>query len=441
MYEHVSLASRIVLLPLRAGLCAGRDNMVDVLVRAQAPEAPAGQATARPQQNLAVVLDRSGSMDGRPLAEAQRCATFVASRLRPTDAMAVVQFDGGVDRLRSALPVGDGQDVRAAIDAIRARGNTNLHGGWLEGAHSLEDMPASGLSRVILLSDGCANSGLTDAQAIATQCAAWAANGITTSTYGLGNHFNEELMVAMARAGGGNHYYGDSAEDLMEPFEQELDLLANLALRQVVLKVPPLNELKVEMHNELPQVDGGWRLPDLAWSAEAWALVRITVPAQALTGFGSSMPVLEVAVAGASLAGEAVALERCRLALPVLSESAFNALAEDQLVARRAAEVAAGQLLMRMREAADAGDWRTVDNLLEDAQQRFQGNEWVAGILVAMAELARSRSRERVMKEARYASAKLHSRLASQDEAALSSSDVEVPAFLRRKPLQGKKGL
>ena len=91
--------------------------------------------------------------------------------------------------------------------------------------------------RVILLSDGCANEGVTDTAEIAAQCAAWAAEGITTSTYGLGDNFNEDLRVEMARAGGGNHDYGDTADDLMEPFQQELYLRANIALRQVGLSV------------------------------------------------------------------------------------------------------------------------------------------------------------------------------------------------------------
>jgi Ca-activated chloride channel family protein len=83
---------------------------------------------------------------------------------------------------------------RAAIAGIHAGGNTNLHGGWKEGTDTLTDVAGQGLKRVILLSDGQANEGVTDAAEIAAQCAAWAAKGITTSTYGLGNSFNEELM-------------------------------------------------------------------------------------------------------------------------------------------------------------------------------------------------------------------------------------------------------
>lgn len=438
MNKHLSLASQTLLTARRNGLRAGQDNTIDVLVRVQAPDAPESATAARPPQAIALVIDRSGSMQGRPLDEARRCAEFVVLRLRPTDTVSVVQFDNRVQRLWPAVPLGDGNAVRGAIGSIHSGGNTNLHGGWLDGADSLAGVPGAGLKRVILLSDGCANEGLTDSAEIAAQCAAWAAKGVTTSTYGLGDNFNEDLMVAMARAGGGNHYYGDTAEDLMEPFQQELDLLANLALRQVELSVSPPDGLHVEMLNELPTVGTGWRLPDLAWGAEAWAILRVTVPAGALPGLGDRMTVLRISVTGQSLQGEVVALEKAGLALPVLSPSALDALVEDELVQRRSTELAAGLFLTQMRTAAHSHDWAAVDGMLADARKRFAGNEWVAGILEAMASLAQSRSRERMMKEAMYSSARLNTRLSAKDEVAFSVVADAGPAYLRRKRQQGK---
>ncbi len=330
MTKHLSLASQILLTPLRNGLRAGQDNTVDVLVRVQAPDAPEANAPVRPPQAIALVIDRSGSMSGHPLAEAKRCAEFVVSRMRPTDSVSVVQFDSHVQRLWPAMPLGSGDAVRGAISRIEAGGSTNLHGGWLEGADTLAHVPGSGLKRVILLSDGCANEGLTDEAQIAAQCAEWVARGITTSTYGLGRNFNEELMVAMASAGSGSNYYGDTAEDLMEPFQQELDLLANLALRQVELSVSVPDGFQVEVLNQLPSVGNGWRLPDLAWGAEAWAIVRVTVPAGAIPAIGDSLTVLRVSVAGLSLKGEPLALEKAVLALPVLPPAEFDALARGR---------------------------------------------------------------------------------------------------------------
>ena len=391
--------------------------------------------------SIGIVLDRSGSMAGRPLEEARRCAEYVVDRLRPTDAVSLVQFDNRVQRLWPAVPLGDGAPLRAAIVGIQSGGNTHLHGGWREGADTLTDIAGQGFKRVVLSSDGQANEGLTESAAIAAQCAEWAAKGITTSTYGLGKHFNEELMVAMARAGGGNNYYGDSAEDLMEPFQQELELLGNLCLRDLRIQASAPDGVQVQMVNELPVVEGGWRLPDLAWGAEAWAVLRLTVPVVALPALGGLLSVLRVTVQGQCLEGEPVQLERSSLALPVLTPGAWDALTDDELVTRRLVELAAAESLTRMRAAAGRQDWVAVDRLLEEASRQFAGNAWVAAMLQAMKGIAEDRSQERMMKEAMYSSGKLRSRLVAQDEGvqfSASEAALSVPAYLRRNPSQGK---
>jgi Ca-activated chloride channel family protein len=438
--EHLSLSSSVVLTPRRAGLCVAQDNTVDILVRIQAPDAPAGHDAHRPPQALALVIDRSGSMNGRPLEEAKRCAEYVLGKLRPTDAVALVKFDNRVDRLWPAAPLGDGVALRAAIAGIQTGGNTNLHGGWREGADTLAAVPGQGLKRVILLSDGQANSGLVDAAAIAAECAASAAQGITTSTYGLGRSFNEDLMVAMARAGGGNNYYGDTADDLMDPFQQELELLGNLCLRDLRLAVTVPDGFGVSLVNRLPEADSGWRLPDLAWGAEAWAMLRVTVPAGALLPVGQQCALLRAAVTGQSLEGDAVSLERTGLSLPVMNAGAFESLVDDELVARRLVELAAADALLEMRGAASAHDWPRVDSLLEVASRQFAGNEWVAAVLEAMRSIAATRDRERVRKEALYSSSTFGTRLAAKFERSttLPIDGEVVAAYLRRKPAQGK---
>jgi len=440
MDAHLSLSSAVVLTPCRAGLCAAQDNSIEVLVRIQAPEAPAGHGAQRPPQALALVIDRSGSMAGRPLEEAKRCAEYVLGKLRPTDAVALVKFDNRVQRLWPAATLGDAAPQRAAIAGIHAGGNTNLHGGWKEGADALVDVSGQGLKRVILLSDGQANEGVTDPAEIAAECAAWVGKGITTSTYGIGSSFNEELMVAMARAGAGNHYYGDTADDLMEPFQQELELLGNLCLRDLRLAATVPDGFSVEIVNQLPKTDIGWRLPDLAWGAEAWAVLRVSVPSAALPTVGQLCTVLRVAVTGQSLDGDPVSLERSGLSLPVMTSSAFGTLAEDELVGRRLVELAAAEALMGMRSAAAAGDWALVDTQLETASRQLAGNEWVAAVLDAMRSIAAGRERERAMKEMMYSSGKLRSRLAAKDESMVfcAVESASVPAYLRRKPAQGK---
>ena len=117
---------------------------LDVLVRVQAgaqPAPPPGEgkkAASRAPLRLALVVDRSGSMDGEPLDEAMRCVEHIASRLAPRDELAVVLYD---DQVQVPLPLsaaGDPARVRAALDGVRSGGSTNLHAGWLAGARQLE---------------------------------------------------------------------------------------------------------------------------------------------------------------------------------------------------------------------------------------------------------------------------------------------------------------
>jgi len=94
--------------PRRPALLAEHDNTLEVLVRLQAPDAPA-ELPQRNPLHLALVIDRSGSMSGRPLAEARRCAEFVLDGLLPTDRLSLVVYDDDVDTLVPAVPVGDGR--------------------------------------------------------------------------------------------------------------------------------------------------------------------------------------------------------------------------------------------------------------------------------------------------------------------------------------------
>ena len=438
MPSTLPLTPQILLTPERPGLTAGRDNVLDLLVQVQLPEAPPGTLASRPPQALALVIDRSGSMAGPPLYEACRCAEFVIDRLRPQDPLALVQFDQRVDVLLPARPRGDGEAARQAIRTIHDGGSTNLHGGWQAGAAALREVTGTGLKRVILLSDGQANVGCTDDDLIAQAVTEVSGAGITTSTYGLGRHFNENLMIQMAKAGAGNHYYGDTAEDLAEPYEEELSLLANLGWRDVRLTLTPAPGIEAEMLNELAQQGQAWRLPDIAWGAEAWAVIRLRIPA-ALIPPATSPPLLSVQVSGQTPTGETQSAGPVALTLPGLAAAAAGRLPASDLVHQRRGEVEAGKILLQVRQAALRGDWQRVEALVREARERFSDNEWTTGILQAMHQLVEQRQLDRLRKETRYSSARLSRRLAAAGGVDDPGAEVAVNSYLRRKIMQGQR--
>ena len=435
--------AQVLIAPLKPALIQGVAQKLQVLVRVQAPDADPTIKTERRPYHLSLVIDRSGSMAGPPLYEAVRCAKHMIDRLQPTDIVSLVVFDDHVKTLAPALPVGDRKALYAALARIREGGTTNLHGGWHEGMQTI--LPAaleSALARVILLSDGNANEGeVTEADAIAALCAEAAAKGVTTSTYGLGRSFNEELMVEMGKRGGGNHYYGDTAADLFEPFAEEFDLISSLYARHVRLSLAAPEGVKITLINDYPTLEReGFPLiclPDVPFGAEAWALVELEIPA-ALT-LESGNQVLQAGVTARTPDGAPIAFPEAVLTLKALSVPAWDVVLPDPLVLARIAELEASKFLDRARNAAEHGDWEMIEKMIADARLRFADHPWITDVLAEMAQIAKSKDRARFSKEGLYSSRKMGSRLSSKEEALCSlSEEASSASYLRRKHSQGK---
>jgi len=119
--------------------------------------------------------------------------------------------------------------------------------------------------------------------------------------------------------------------------------------------------------------------------------------------------------------------------------AAWEVVLSDPLVVARQGELAAGRMLEQARNAAEHGDWNTVERLLAEARQRFADQPWVIEVLENMAELARSMDSARFSKEALYSSRKLRSRISAKEESLDSLiMEASAPSLLRRKTAQGK---
>ena len=267
-----------ILLSPRKAAVPSQGGAIDVMVRVQGPEQPEGGSTKVPPKRLSLVVDRSGSMSGQPLREALKCVEHIAHCLTSEDRISVVVYDDDVSVLMPLGPVTSKDSLRRLLSSVDDGGSTNLFGGWEEGAKQLEKGLDSSISRVILLSDGQANHGLVEQGAIEKHCHEWLAKGVTTTTVGLGRGFNEDLMIAMAKAGGGQQYYGQTAADLFDSFDEELSLLYALCLRQLCLTLIPAQGVIIEPLGVFDQnADGTFQLSDLAWASESWLAVRLHV--------------------------------------------------------------------------------------------------------------------------------------------------------------------
>ncbi|MFQ3672911.1 MAG: VWA domain-containing protein [Aggregatilineales bacterium] len=249
-----------------------------------------GSASNRRPLNLSLVLDRSGSMAGAKLDYTRQASQFLIQHLSPEDILSVVLYNDKVETLFEPQHVTNKDALSQQIETIKPRGTTNLSGGWLEGCqHVRQHYAPTWLNRVILLSDGLANRGITDrAQLVAIARQQYEA-GITTTTMGLGNDFNEDLLMEIASAGGGAFYFIESPEVAPEIFNEELTGLMRLAVQNLTVRVTVTDQVKdIRQLNAYPVKEmlmaRSYRLGDL-YSGEVKTLVlELTIPSLSALG-------------------------------------------------------------------------------------------------------------------------------------------------------------
>lgn len=229
----------------------GEHRTRHVVVRFRAPNAE-GDAGERTPMNLGLVIDRSGSMAGMPLEAAKDAARQLSDRLVAPDRLSLVCFGSDV-RTHLAGVVQDGAaraESQRAIDAVRIGGCTNLSGGWLSGCRAVaESMDSGGTAhhRVILLSDGKGNQGICEPSELARHAAALRDRGLVSSAIGIGPHYCNRQLEAIAGHGGGMFHHAAEPSDIADIVTQELAETAATTVDavQIQLRAPDGVEVSV----------------------------------------------------------------------------------------------------------------------------------------------------------------------------------------------------
>ena len=259
-----------------------KEHELNLLVKLQAPKAH--QQERRPL-NLVVVLDRSGSMGGEKLAYTKEAVKLLVKHLTADDLISVVTFESDVETLLEPTAVDNKSKIYSLIDGIDVDGCTNLSGGWLKGIElARQNADGKRLNRVLILTDGLANEGITDEDRLASLgMSAYEKHNIVTTTLGFGADFDEDLLSSIATKAGGKFYYIDTPDAAPAVFQEELEGLLSLVAQNIEVSVTMKNPVKLmkQWTGYTSKVDGAtvtFNLGDAYCSEEKRVLLSLLVP-------------------------------------------------------------------------------------------------------------------------------------------------------------------
>jgi len=264
-------------------LPAGKEQTAIIKVLLDAPEAP--KDGERPPVNLAIVLDRSGSMSGAKIEKAKEAAIAALRRLGSRDLFSLVMYDHRVETIVPVQSAANTEWIEGRIRSIQPGGNTALFGGVSQGAAEvrkhIEDEKYT--HRIILLSDGLANVGPSSPADLARLGAALIKEGISVSTVGVGTDYNEDLMTQLSQRSDGNSYFVESSKDLPKIFAAELGDVLSVVARKVIIEIECPNGARpiriIGRDGRIEDNKVSLYLNQLYGGQEKFALVEVSVPA------------------------------------------------------------------------------------------------------------------------------------------------------------------
>lgn len=230
----------------------GTRQINNLLIKMKTP--PAVHLPQRQPLVIGLAIDKSWSMKGDKMEATIEAACSLVNWLTRHDYLTVIAYSADVQVVQPLIQLKEKSAVIDKIRSIQVATSTNLSGGWLQTLRAVESAGIpNAYKRVILLTDGQATLGIKDPVQFIQIATDHISRGVSTTTIGFGEDFNETSLRDIAVNGGGNFYYVSSPEQTSEIFFREFGDIGALYAQAVELKLKLAPNVKMlEIYNDYP---------------------------------------------------------------------------------------------------------------------------------------------------------------------------------------------
>lgn len=280
-----SQSLRLEAQPLHRSMHVGTTQTDYVLIKISAPLQRGGP---QPRLTTVLLLDVSGSMKGNPLSQVKESVARLASILGDEDGLGVVTFSTSAQTVVPIATLGNGgtrRTVERASESLVADGYTNVSAGLSHAALQFPPRASDERQLILLLSDGQPNVGTQTVEGLGAEVAQIKSRSVALSTLGYGAQHNEDLLLALADAGGGRYAYVKDTTMAASSFARALGAQRDVIAEDVGLTLAP--GAGVEIQRVLGDArtsfgEGGLRvsLSDMLLGEEIHVVVELKITAR-----------------------------------------------------------------------------------------------------------------------------------------------------------------
>ncbi|MBR58637.1 MAG: hypothetical protein CMH54_11545 [Myxococcales bacterium] len=342
---------------------------LNVLLRLKGAE---NKATKRPGLDLAIVLDRSGSMSGAKIVAVKTAALKLLDALNESDRVTLISYATNVQLHSQSVKLdAEGKaSLKKHILAIRSGGSTALGPALFQALDHLEggDRGTSNLAHVMLLSDGLANVGPQDPVVIGRRTSLAFKRGITVSTLGVGLDYNEDLMTRVADQGGGRYHFIENEATVAKVLQDELASLSGTVAGGTEIVLRPKNGVKITKVYGYPteEKDGitSIKVGAIGSGQTREIVVKLAIATKAKGPF--NVGTFELSFRDVAKESKAKTV-RLPLSLQVSADAASVKSSEKVEVTVRVAEVESSARLEHAARAVEKGDYVGAKRVLNES--------------------------------------------------------------------------